>query len=308
MLSMNNDSSQKIFYRGKVRDLYDVEDAEKMLIYTSDRVSVFDVVFQESIPKKGIILNQISTAWMRAIERAGLTQKHNFSTHIISEFQKDFPPPFNQNPYFKERCVYVRQGARINFECIVRGYLLGSAWKEYKEKSSVGEIKLPKGLHMGAKLEKPIFTPSTKAELGQHDENVSFTFMKNTLGEEFSETLKAISLALYEFANKRLENCSLVLADTKFEFAMGSGKEIILIDEILTPDSSRYWRKDDYEKAELGSSTSKMPGGLDKQHIRDYVEELGWDKKPPPPPLPKEIIDKTVALYEEVREKILSVL
>ena len=292
------------FYKGKVRDLYNVDNPSEMLVYTSDRISVFDVVLNEKIEGKGMILNDISTLWMRAFEREGLTQKFNFKTHLISENQKDFPVPFCNDPYFKDRSVYVKKGERINFECIVRGYLAGSAWEEYKNSGGVGENPLPKNIKKGAKLEQAIFTPSTKERIGTHDLNVPFSFMEKELGKSLSKKLKNISLAIFDFATMHLKKCNFILADTKFEFAL-LANELLLIDEVLTPDSSRYWSKKDYEREQ---KKSEIPLGFDKQLIRNYILSTGWDKKSPPPPLSKEVIHKTMDLYKELQKQIHSIL
>ena len=303
--------NKEIFYKGKVRDLYKV-DNKSMIMFTSDRISVFDVVLNNTIPNKGIILNQISIAWQKYFEKINFYNTHGISCQLIESDFKKFPSPYKNNIFFKDRSVYVKKGERINFECIVRKYLTGSAWNEYKKsiedknyKSLMFEnINLKNDLCKGAKLENAIFTPSTKEEIGDHDINISFTEMKKKLGDELSEKLKKVSLEIFNIASEKLEKNGILLADTKFEFAI-LNNEILLIDEILTPDSSRYWKKEDYLLDR--ENGNEIPQGLDKQFIRNYVESLNWNKSPPPPPLPQDVIKKTCDLYDEIYKIILEV-
>ena len=291
-------------YKGKIRSLYPAGE-NALLMYTSDRISAFDVVFSETVPEKGVILKQISCDWCKALEEAKLYQKYSVCSHLLATEAKDFPAPYSkmQEKYFLERSVYIRQTQRIDFECIVRGYLAGSAWKEYKESQSSTEItKLPPGLSAGAKLLTPIFTPSTKATIGDHDENVSYAQMEAVLGEALSSRLRDTSLAIYNFAAQKMEACGILLADTKFEFGLYEG-ELFLIDEVLTPDSSRYWLKSEYI-----ANPKQIPSGFDKQHIRDYAEQSGWNKKAPAPPLPEHIIQKTKQVYREIHHIIQKAL
>jgi phosphoribosylaminoimidazole-succinocarboxamide synthase len=268
-------------HQGKVRDIYDLGD--RLLLVASDRISAFDVVMNEPIPDKGRILTALSAFWFRHLAEV-------VPNHLVSLSVSDFPAALH--PY-KEmlagRSMLVRKCRPLPVECIVRGYLSGSGWAEYQETGGVGGLKLPPGLVESQQLPEPLFTPSTKAELGTHDENISFKRMGTTVGDELAARVRDISLHLYRRALAWAEPRGIILADTKFEFGLANGS-LLLIDEVLTPDSSRFWPKDDY-----------CPGGpqksYDKQYLRDYLESLGWNKKPPPPPLPPEVITNTRARY-----------
>ncbi|MEQ9365115.1 MAG: phosphoribosylaminoimidazolesuccinocarboxamide synthase [Leptospirales bacterium] len=284
------------FYRGKVRDLYAVDGGESMIIVASDRISAFDVVFAEPIPGKGKILNSISTAWFRALRNSGLMQKLGFSDQLLADEVADFPEPFRNHDAFRGRAVQVRRTRRIDFECVVRGYLAGSGWKDYQTSGAICGHSLPAGLRQAERLPRPIFTPATKAELGDHDENVSVETMRAAIGKELTDRLEKISIAIYEYARDLMAPGGILLCDTKFEFGL-IGDEIVLIDEALTPDSSRYWNADTYE---VGGS----PAGFDKQYIRDYLETLQWNKQPPAPTLPADVIERTIGLYSEIERRI----
>ena len=287
-------------YQGKIRALYPASPEDTLVMLVSDRVSAFDVVFPQDVADKGKMLNQISCSWCKAIEESGLSKKYNFINHLITDDYKKFPEPYCFYPEFAERSIYIKKTERIGFECIVRGYLAGSAWKEYQKNGTVCGETLPPGLKAGEKLPTPIFTPSTKEEAGKHDVNVHYDAMEKKLGKELSSRLRDISLAVYNFSVEKTEQCGILTADTKFEFGLYKG-QITLIDEVLTPDSSRYWRASDY-------NPGTIPAGFDKQHIRDYVEMLKWNKKPPAPNLPKEITAKTAKLYKEIQEQFMRVL
>ena len=260
--------------KGKVRDTYEL--GENLLMIATDRLSAFDVVFNEGIPRKGEILCRVSKFWFKKTE--SIIGNHLISTEI----------PDGLPDYLKGRSMVVKKCKPVMLECIVRGYLTGSGWKEYQKQGSVCGIKLPEGLKNGSELPEPIFTPSTKAELGHHDENVNEEKAKEIIGEEIYNKIKKASIGLYKLAKQHAWDSGLVLADTKFEFGEYNG-EIILIDEVLTPDSSRYWMKEKYEKGVLES--------LDKQFVRDYLETLDWNKSPPPPKLPDDVIEKTSERY-----------
>jgi phosphoribosylaminoimidazole-succinocarboxamide synthase len=259
--------------KGKVRDTYALDDS--LLMVATDRLSAFDVVFNEGIPRKGEVLTKLSVFWF------GKT-KSIIENHLLSD-----KPPAGLPPYLNRRSLVVKRCEPIMLECVVRGYITGSAWKEYQEKGSVCGITLPAGLKNGSELPHPIFTPSTKAETG-HDENIDETKAKSIVGAEVFDEVKTKSIALYLAGKKHAWKNGLVLADTKFEFGMLDGK-IILIDEAMTPDSSRYWVKDKYDQGVLES--------LDKQYVRDYLEKIGWNKNPPPPALPAEVVKKTTERY-----------
>ncbi len=286
-------------YEGKIRSLYPADD-DSLIMLTSDRISAFDVIFAETVAGKGTILNQISCAWCKALQKSGLCEQYGFSTHLLSDRLEKFPPPYCHIPAFSDRAVHIKKTKRIDFECIVRGYLAGSAWQDYQAKGSVCNIALEPGLSAAAKLKQPLFTPSTKAEVGEHDENVPYVLMQQQLGKELSGRLRDISLAIYGFAVNRMAGCGILLADTKFEFGLCQG-QLVLIDEVLTPDSSRYWKVEDYQTAK---ASDRIPPGYDKQHIRDYAQSLGWNKKPPAPKLPLHTLNKTKALYQEIQQRI----
>jgi len=268
---------------GKVRDIYDLGDT--MLLVTSDRISAFDVVFPNLIPDKGKILNGISVHFFKSTSDI-------VPNHLISDQVEDYPTelhPFRE--YLQGRSMLVKKTRVIPFECIVRGYISGSAWAEYKRTNTVGGMMIAEDMLESQKFMNPLFTPSTKAESG-HDENISYREMLSHMDEWIARTLKDKSLALYSYAHDILKKQGILLADTKFEFG-SIGGEILLIDECLTPDSSRFWALDSYE---IGSS----PHSYDKQFIRDYLNGTGWDKQPPAPNLPQDVIDKT-------REKYLNI-
>lgn len=273
---------------GKVREIFDAGD--KLLFVASDRISAFDCVMPNGIPDKGAVLNMISKFWF---ERTGDVVKN----HMLSTDVSEYPAPFNEYAdQLKGRSMLVKKTEVLPVECIVRGYLIGSGWKEYQKSETIGGMPLRSGYQMADKLDEPIFTPSTKAEQGLHDENISFDKMKEIVGEEKAEKLKEISLKLYKEAADYALTKGIIIADTKFEFGELDG-EIILIDEALTPDSSRFWPADTYE---VGCS----PMSYDKQFVRDYLETLDWDKTPPAPALPEEIVEKSRAKYLEAYERL----
>ena len=273
----------KLAGRGKVRDIYDL--GESLLIVTTDRISAFDVIMNEAIPDKGYVLTQISAFWFRQMEDI-------IPNHIISTDVKEFPAACQKYADVLEgRSMLVKKAKPLPAECIVRGYLSGSGWKDYKATGAVCGIKLPAGLVESDRLPEPIFTPSTKAELGTHDENISFDQMVNMCGKELSEKVRGVTLAIYAKARDIADTKGIIIADTKFEYGIYNG-ELIIIDECMTPDSSRFWPKDGYK-----------PGGpqpsFDKQFLRDYLETLDWGKTAPAPPLPAEIVKKTGEKYME---------
>ncbi len=279
----------KKLFSGKVRDVYEV-DGDRLLIVATDRISAFDVVFNEGIPEKGKILTRISNKWFSMVDHPN---------HIISTTPEDELEFLSNYPELKERCVLVKRLKRIDIEFVARGYLFGSAYKDYKRTGQVCGIKLPEGLELAEKLPEPIFTPATKAESG-HDENITIDEYKKVVGnEELADYLMETTIKIYKWAHDKLAEKGIILADTKIEFGLDEEGNPYIIDELITPDSSRFWSADTYRP---GTS----PPNFDKQFIRDYLESLDWNKQPPPPPLPKEIIEKTVERYKTIERIILS--
>ncbi|MDX1959450.1 MAG: phosphoribosylaminoimidazolesuccinocarboxamide synthase [Leptospiraceae bacterium] len=272
-------------YIGKVRDVYDLGD--RLVLSSSDRISAFDCVFEEMVLGKGIVLTNISNHWF------GFFQ--SIPNHIISTRLEEFPKEF-QNDGFKDRAVLVKKTKRIDFECVVRGYLSGSGFKEYKTNGTLAGLKLPNGMLESEKLSEPRFTPAVKNDSG-HDENISEKEMEEQIGKELFTKVKNYSLEIFEKASELVSKSGLILCDTKFEFGIYKG-EVILIDELLTPDSSRYWAKDTYQ---LGIS----PPSFDKQILRNYLESTDWNKQAPPPKLPEHIIKKLMEKYREIERKLL---
>ncbi|OGW49704.1 MAG: phosphoribosylaminoimidazolesuccinocarboxamide synthase [Nitrospirae bacterium RBG_19FT_COMBO_42_15] len=273
----------KLLRRGKVRDIYDL--GEYLLLIASDRVSAFDVVLPNGIPGKGKILTQISIFWFNEMNDI-------ISNHLVATDVKDFPAVCRKYAdQLEGRSMLVKKSMPLPVECIVRGYLSGSGWKEYKDKGIVCGIKLNDGLLESAKLDEPIFTPSTKADEG-HDINISFEEAKKILGQEMAEKARELSLRIYIKAGSLAEKRGIIIADTKFEFGTYNN-ELILIDEILTPDSSRFWSKKDYQ-------VGKGQDSFDKQIVREYLLTLSWNQQPPGPKLPEDIIEKAGARYKEI--------
>jgi len=267
--------------RGKVRDIYKIED--KLVIVSTDRLSAFDVVLPDPIPHKGKVLNQLSVFWMKKTN-------HIAPNHLITANVERYPAELvKYSEQLKGRSMLVKKASVFPVECIARGYIIGSGWVEYNAAGSISGIRLPKGLRRAEKLPEPVFTPSTKAEIGEHDQNISFNKVVNLLGAETAKWLRDKTLEIYRFGASWAEQRGIIIADTKFEFGVIDGN-LALVDEILTPDSSRFWPMDQYQ---VGMS----PPSLDKQYVRDYLEGLNWDKKPPAPALPTEVIHNTSEKY-----------
>ncbi len=270
--------------RGKVRDIYDV-DEKTLLIVTTDRMSAFDVIMSEPIPYKGVILNRLTLFWMRRFSDI-------IPNHLVESDVNRFPAALA--PWKEEldgRAVLVRKARPLPVECIVRGYITGSGWKDYKATGTVCGHALPKGLREADKLEPALFTPSTKAELGQHDENISKARAAELLGADIAAQAEHAALSIYEAARAYAAGRGIIVADTKFEFGFIEGK-LHLIDEVLTPDSSRFWPADQYKPGRGQPS-------FDKQYLRDWLEKQPWNKQPPPPALPGDVIEATAARYRE---------
>jgi phosphoribosylaminoimidazole-succinocarboxamide synthase len=274
--------------RGKVRDIYDLNDM--LLIVATDRISAFDVILPNGIPNKGKVLSQMSAYWFEVM---GELAPH----HLISIDTKDFPSVCQKyESSLKGRSMLVKKTKPLPVECVVRGYLAGSGWKEYQDGGSICGIPIKEGLKESSQLEEPIFTPATKAELGDHDENITFEKAKEIVGDKLAERLKEVSLALYKRGSAMAREKGIIISDTKFEFGL-LNEDLILIDEVLTPDSSRFWPEDEYEPGRSQKS-------FDKQFVRDYLLTLTWDKTPPGPNLPEEIIKKTSERYLEAFRRL----
>jgi len=286
----NKITSLKLYHQGKVRDTYIVDDTHFLMI-TSDRISAFDVIMNELIPGKGEILSSISNFWFN--KTSPIIKNH------LTEIDPESVVSSEEKRFVSGRSVVVKRLKPIPMEAIVRGYIIGSGWKDYQSTGAVCEIPLPSGLKLAQKLDQPIFTPSTKADVGDHDENISFEIMVNKIGKELSNQIKDVSLELYATALKYAESKNIIIADTKFEFGLDEESNLVLMDEILTPDSSRFWDKSNY-------SVGQSPDSFDKQYLRDWLEGSLWDKTPPPPSLPDDVIQQTIKKYQHVRELLLA--
>lgn len=274
--------------RGKVRDIYDL--GERLLIVATDRISAFDVVMSDPIPDKGCILTQISAFWFRVC--GNLTPNH-----LISLEMADFPTPCQQYREILEgRTMLVRKAQPLPVECIVRGYLAGSGWQEYQQQGSICGCPLPPDLRESDRLPEPIFTPSTKAAVGAHDVNITYEEVVAQLGPQISSRVRDLSLAIYRRAQAQAESQGIIIADTKFEFGL-IGEQLILIDELLTPDSSRFWPLQEYEPGRAQKS-------FDKQYLRDFLTQSGWNRQPPPPSLPPEVVQATRRRYLEALHRL----
>jgi phosphoribosylaminoimidazole-succinocarboxamide synthase len=283
-------SGLKLFNRGKVRDIYDLGD--ELLLVASDRISAFDVILPTLIRDKGKILTKLSEFWFAVM-------KDILPHHLITTKVEEFPAACHPHKAKLDgRSMLVKKSTPAPVECIVRGYLVGSGWKEYQKTGAVSGVPLPKGLMEASRLEEPIFTPSTKAPVGEHDINITFDQMSEKVGRKKAEKMRAATIAIYSRAREIAEKKGIIIADTKLEFGM-EGDDIILIDELLTPDSSRFWPADTYK---VGTS----PESFDKQYVRDYLLNLPWDMKSPPPALPPEIVRKTQEKYTEALKRLTS--
>lgn len=270
--------------RGKVRDIYEIDESS-LLIITTDRMSAFDVIMAEPIPYKGVILNQITLFWMKKFE-------HIIANHLIASDVKDFPEPLHKYADELEgRSVLVKKAKPLPIECIVRGHISGSGWKDYNKTGSVCGYELPEGMLESEKFPTPLFTPSTKAELGDHDENISVKRATEMIGKELAEKVADVSLRIFSEGRDFAEEKGIIIADTKFEFGIVDG-ELTLIDEVLTPDSSRFWPKSSYTPGQGQPS-------FDKQYLRDWLSAQDWDKTPPAPALPDEVVAETGKKYAE---------
>ena len=281
--------SLKLRARGKVRDIYDI-DQDLMLIVTSDRISAFDCILPDPIPGKGLILSAVSAFWFEKLAHVIPNQMTDIPLHAVIKDEAECA-------LLQGRAIVVKKLKALPVEAVVRGYLIGSGWKDYQQHQSVCGISLPEGLRQADKLQEPLFTPSTKADLGDHDENIPFEKMEAILGARLALEVREVSLKLYLEASAYAFERGIIIADTKFEFGLDDEGTLHLIDEVLTPDSSRFWPVDQYQ---VGMS----PPSFDKQFVRDYLESLDWNKAPPAPHLPEEILQKTSAKYREALERL----
>ena len=271
---------------GKVREVFDLGDT--LLFVATDRLSAFDVILPDPIPQKGAVLNQLSAFWFRRFDFV--------RNHLLTADIEKFPVELSAfRDQLRGRSMIVRKTQPLPVECVVRGYLAGSGWKEYQQSGTISGVALPGGLQLASQLPEPIFTPSTKSEAG-HDENIDWETCRRTLGRDVAERVRDLSLKTYEAGRAHAASCGIIVADTKFEFGSLDG-ELLLIDECLTPDSSRFWPADQY-------IVGQSPPSFDKQFVRDYLETLDWNKTPPGPALPAEIIQKTAAKYREAFERL----
>jgi phosphoribosylaminoimidazole-succinocarboxamide synthase len=281
-------TSLPLLGHGKVRDNYAVGD-DKILIVTTDRLSAFDVIMNEPIPGKGLVLNQMSDFWFEKL--AGIVPNHLTGIAPESVVSAD------EAAQVRGRAVVAKRLQPIMVEAVVRGYLIGSGWKDYQDSGEVCGVRLPAGLRQAEKLAEPIFTPAAKAELGEHDENISFAEMEERIGVELARQIRAISIRLYQTAADYAATRGIIIADTKFEFGLDNNGELHLMDEVLTADSSRFWPADSY-------ATGISPPSFDKQFVRDYLETLTWPKTAPAPALPADVIERTGAKYREALERL----
>ncbi|MBM5574553.1 phosphoribosylaminoimidazolesuccinocarboxamide synthase [Deefgea sp. CFH1-16] len=287
-LTTTNLTSLKKIYSGKVRDLYEIDD-QRMLMIATDRLSAFDVILAEPIPEKGKILTAISNFWFEKL-------KDVVPSHFTGDQPEDVVSA-EDLPQVVGRAVVCKRLKPVPVEAIVRGYIAGSGWKEYQQSNTICGIPLPAGLREADKLPDPIFTPSTKAELGDHDENISYARCEEILGAELAAKVSATAILLYKTASEYAATRGIIIGDTKFEFGLDENGTLCLMDEALTPDSSRFWPADQYQP---GSN----PPSYDKQFVRDWLETTGWDKTPPAPALPQAVAEKTAAKYREALEKL----
>lgn len=282
-------SNLKLLHKGKVRDIYEIDD-EHMLIITTDRISAFDVVMPTPIPDKGGILNQVTRFWLNKLQ-------HIIPNHLADIPLEDIISDETERKSVENHAMVVKRLRALPVEAIVRGYIIGSGWKDYQQSGAICGIQLPEGLQLADKLPQPIYTPSSKAAVGEHDENIDYAATEKLLGAELAQQVKDVSLRLYQEAADYALQRGIIIADTKFEFGVDKNNQLVLIDEVLTPDSSRFWPADEYQP---GSS----PVSFDKQFVRDYLETLDWNKTAPGPELPDEIVQKTAEKYREALTRL----
>ena len=282
--------SLKLLNQGKVRDIYEV-DYKHLLIVTTDRLSAFDVILPDPVPEKGQVLTEVSNFWFHRYRSL-------VPNHLTDMQLEDVVTDATELRQLKGRSNIVRKMKALPIEAVARGYLIGSGWKDYQASGSVCGISLPQGLRQAEQLAEPLFTPATKAEVGDHDENIDFSSTVELIGQELAEQVREITLNIYSSAVEYAQSRGIIIADTNLEFGLDDDGKLVLIDEVLTPDSSRFWPADSYR---VGTS----PPSFDKQYVRDYLETLDWDKKAPGPKLPEEVINNTSAKYKEARDRLV---
>jgi phosphoribosylaminoimidazole-succinocarboxamide synthase len=287
----------RLLHRGKVRDVYEV-DADTLLMVASDRISAFDVILPQPIPHKGEVLTLVTAWWLEQLE-------DRLSHHLIAvdpdAIVARHPELAATRDRWARRAMLVRRTTPVLVECVVRGYITGSAWKEYERSGTLANESLPPGLRESQRLDPPIFSPATKAEMGEHDENITFGQTQELLGQELAQRLCDLSLDIYEYGRGVAKTCGIILADTKFEFGFDTSGELLLIDEVLTPDSSRFWPKESY-------AVGRGQPSLDKQPVRDWLDQLqGWDKSPPAPDLPDGVVTETSDRYRDVFRRLTGI-
>ncbi len=287
----------RLLHRGKVRDVYEV-DADTLLMVASDRISAFDVILPQPIPHKGEVLTLVTAWWLEQLE-------DRLSHHLIAvdpdAIVARHPELAATRDRWARRAMLVRRTTPVLVECVVRGYITGSAWKEYERSGTLANESLPPGLRESQRLDPPIFSPATKAEMGEHDENITFGQTQELLGQELAQRLCDLSLDIYEYGRGVAKTCGIILADTKFEFGFDTSGELLLIDEVLTPDSSRFWPKESY-------AVGRGQPSLDKQPVRDWLDQLqGWDKSPPAPDLPDGVVTETSNRYRDVFRRLTGI-
>ena len=287
----------RLLHRGKVRDVYEV-DADTLLMVASDRISAFDVILPQTIPHKGEVLTLVTAWWLEQLE-------DRLSHHLIAvdpdAIVARHPELAATRDRWARRAMLVRRTTPVLVECVVRGYITGSAWKEYERSGTLANESLPPGLRESQRLDPPIFSPATKAEMGEHDENITFGQTQELLGQELAQRLCDLSLDIYEYGRGVAKTCGIILADTKFEFGFDTSGELLLIDEVLTPDSSRFWPKESY-------AVGRGQPSLDKQPVRDWLDQLqGWDKSPPAPDLPDGVVTETSDRYRDVFRRLTGI-
>ena len=281
--------SLPLVYRGKVRDVYAVGE-DQLLIVTTDRLSAFDVILPEPIPGKGAVLTAVSNFWFARMRKI-------IPNHLVNRPLAEILPDPAERAQVEGRAIVVRRLKALPVEAVVRGYLIGSGWKDYQQTGAVCGIKLPAGLRQASRLPEPIYTPATKAAVGEHDENIDFARTVALLGEPLAAQVRDVSLRIYRDAADYAMEHGIIIADTKFEFGQDEAGNLVLMDEVLTPDSSRFWPVDSY-------APGANPPSYDKQYVRDYLESLNWDKKPPAPALPDEVVQKTVERYRQALRQL----